>query len=75
MLHEQSDLGEIRHLVRSIHDLRNHLTPLTEAIQRILHYLPESHLALRGQPERSAFHTATGNTKQLYLVVLYSVSL
>ncbi len=32
MLHEQSDLGEIRHLVRSLQDLRNHLTPLAEAI-------------------------------------------
>lgn len=75
MLHKKSDLGEIRHLVGGIQDLRNHLTPLAEAIQRILQYLPESHLALRGQPERSAFHTATGNTKQLCLVVLYSVSL
>lgn len=75
MLHEQSDLGEICHLSRGLQDLRNHLTPLDEAIQRILQYLPKSHLTLRGQPERSAFHTATGNTKQLYLVVLYSMSL
>lgn len=75
MLHEQSNLGEILHLDRGLQDLRNHLTPLAEAMQRILQYLPESHLALRGQPKRSAFQTATGNTTQLYLVVLYSVSL
>lgn len=69
-------MGELRHLSGSLQYLRNHLTPLAEAIQRVLQYLPKSCLAFRGQPERSAFHTVTGNTKQqLYRVVLYSTSL
>lgn len=59
-------MGEFRHLGGSLQYLRNHLTPLAEAIQRVLQYLPETRLAFRAQPERSAFHTVTGNTKQLY---------
>lgn len=68
-------MGELRHLTGSLLYMRNHLTPLAEAMQRVLQYLPESSLAFRGQPERSAFHTVTGNTKQQLYRVLYSTSL
>lgn len=56
-------MGEFDDVGGGLEHLRDQLTPLAEAIQRILQYLPECRLALRGQPEGSAFHTATGKHK------------
>lgn len=59
ILYEHGDVGEVGDFGRDVQRLRRLLTPVAEDMQGILEELLQSRLALRAEPERASFHTAT----------------